>query len=382
MADDLILDDPAAMLTADPGEMLRSVASGGAQIRQGLLELDRDALERLSHDGRPRAVVVCGMGGSGVAGRLLAAVSARVAPVPVVVVADYALPAWVSALDTVISVSCSGGTEETLAATGDALRRGARVVAVGAEHSPLLELAASASSSTLLAVDAGGRMPRASLWSLLVPVLLASERLGLLGGVEPVLQAAADSLDEIAIRCGVEAPLELNEAKALGLALAESLPMVWGTGDLGGVAAYRLACQLNENAQVPVVHGTLPEAHHNQVVVLDRPVSASPADDFFRDRVDDPEDARAIRLVLLRDGDESPAMAARAEATVELAARHQTPVSVVRAEPGHPVLRMAHLVGVSDWASVYAALALGVDPTPIAPIMELKAQLASSADRR
>jgi hypothetical protein len=32
-------------------------------------------------------------------------------------------------------------------------------------------------------------------------------------------------------------------------------------------------------------------------------------------------------------------------------------------------------VAVTDWASVYAALALHIDPSPIGPISELKARL-------
>jgi len=33
------------------------------------------------------------------------------------------------------------------------------------------------------------------------------------------------------------------------------------------------------------------------------------------------------------------------------------------------------LIAVTDWASVYAALSLGIDPSPIGPINELKARL-------
>jgi glucose/mannose-6-phosphate isomerase len=37
--------------------------------------------------------------------------------------------------------------------------------------------------------------------------------------------------------------------------------------------------------------------------------------------------------------------------------------------------RIASLVVPTDWASVYAAIAMGIDPTPIGPINELKAGL-------
>ena len=62
------------------------------------------------------------MGGSGVAGDVLAAVCGPGCPVQIRPVHDYQLPGWVGAADLVIAVSCSGGTEETIAAAD---RRGA-----------------------------------------------------------------------------------------------------------------------------------------------------------------------------------------------------------------------------------------------------------------
>ena len=379
MADDLILDDPAAMVAADPGLMLLAVASSGAQVRVALEAFDPAALDRLDDDGRPRAVVISGMGGSGIVGATVAALATRTSSVPVVAVNDYQLPAWVGAVDVVIAVSCSGETEETLASAAEAVRRGCRLVVVGARDSSLHRLAASVPSALFLEVDAQGRMPRASLWTLLTPVLLVAERLGVVSAARPALVEAADRLDEIALRCGLEVPLEVNEAKTLGLALAESLPMVWGTGGVGAVAAYRLGCQLNENAKVPVVVGALPESSHNQVVALDgTPTTSaeSDLDDIFRDRVSDPDPRSQLRLFLVRDGDEHPRVAIRADISAELAERRGIQVATLQAGPGHPILRLVDLVGVIDWASVYAALALGVDPSPIGPIVALKERLS------
>jgi hypothetical protein len=39
-ADDLVLDDPAALETADPGGMLRATADAGAQVRRALSATD------------------------------------------------------------------------------------------------------------------------------------------------------------------------------------------------------------------------------------------------------------------------------------------------------------------------------------------------------
>jgi len=375
MADDLILDDPAALVAADPGLMLRAVASSGGQVRRALGELDRTAIAELASDGRPRVIVTTGMGGSGIAGAILSSLANRASAIPVVSINDYTLPGWVGALDHVIAISCSGETEETLSAAAQALRRGARLIAVTSRDSSLHQLAQSSNALSLL-VDAQGLMPRASLWTLLTPVLMAAEALGVLSGVEPALEQGADRLDELSLRCGLEVPLEVNEAKTLGLALAESLPMVWGSGEVGAVAAYRMCCQLAENAKLPAVCGALPEANHNQVVAFSGP-AVEPVDihDIFRDRILDPDPSLRPRLVLVRDSVEHPQVSKRADLSVQIAMANGMATSTVSAGDGPAIARLADLIGVIDWATVYAALASGVDPTPIGPIVSLKSGL-------
>jgi glucose/mannose-6-phosphate isomerase len=73
----------------------------------------------------PRAVVVAGMGGSGVAGDVAALVADAQAEVPAVAVHGEALPAFVGPEDLVVLVSHSGGTQETLACAEQAIDRGA-----------------------------------------------------------------------------------------------------------------------------------------------------------------------------------------------------------------------------------------------------------------
>ena len=75
-----LLDDVAALDAGDPSGMLRAIASSGAQVREAALLTAEAGVERLVADGRPRAVVVCGMGGSGIAGDVLAAVAGSIPP--------------------------------------------------------------------------------------------------------------------------------------------------------------------------------------------------------------------------------------------------------------------------------------------------------------
>ena len=135
------------------------------------------------------------------------------------------------------------------------------------------------------------------------------------------------------------------------------MPLIWGSSDLAGIAAYRLLCQLAENAKYPAVNGVLPEALHNQVVTFAAPsVSGLP-----------------IRLVLLRDSVEDDRVATAAvEATTWRTSRALMSARWY-AVGQHPLERMASLCAVGDFASVYLGLLNGIDPTPIAPIEALKA---------
>jgi glucose/mannose-6-phosphate isomerase len=377
--DEGLLDDPEALAAGDPGEMLRAVATAGAQVRQAMRTSDEAGVASLAVDGRPRAVVVAGMGGSGIAGGVLAAVCGAQCPVPVLPIRGYALPGWVGPMDLVAAVSCSGSTEETLAAVEEARRRGCRLMTVGAAASPLADLSDRA-RGVHVAVDADGRPPRANMWALSTPLLVAADALGLAAVPAGVLAATADVLDAAAERCRPSSESFVNPAKALALELAGSTPMIWGSSDVADVATYRFACQLNENAKMPAVFGGLPEANHNQVVAFDGPYGASArradVDDLFADRVEQAErTVGALRLVLLADTQEHPQVTRRREVSIQVAADRGVPVSELRAEGRHPSERLASLVSIADFASVYLALVLGVDPTPITPITQMKAAL-------
>ena len=368
-----LLDDPAGLAAGDPGEMLPAVASAAAQVREAAVLAAEAGVSSLADDGRPRAVVVCGMGGSGIAGDVLAAVAGSSCPVPVVTHRGYGLPAWVGPMDLVVAVSCSGSTEETLSALEEAVRRGCRLLVVGRSGSPVDDLGQRGKAVFVPVTQ--GRQPRASMWALSVPLVVAGHELGLLAAPPEVVEHAAATLEDVADRCRPDAASLVNPAKRLALDLQDRLPVLWGTSPLAGAVAYRFACQLNENAKLPATWGVLPEANHNQVVAFDGPYAGatkSSDDDFFRDRAEDEDLDARLTLVLLRDAEEHPQVARRADVSAELARERDIPVLQLPAEGGAALSRLASLVGLTDYASTYLALLQGLDPTPVDAITALK----------
>ncbi len=367
------LDDVALLETADPSSMLRQVASAAAQVREAARSAAEASLGGLTAGGRPRAIVVTGMGGSGIAGEVLAAVAGPGCPVQATVHEDR-LPGWVGAADLVIAVSCSGATEETLSATAEAVRRGCRLLGVGSQGSPLADMAEQAHAPFIVVKPSG--MPRSMLWGLSVPLVVAAARLGVLDMPEDAYESAAAELERVAHLCRPDSEAFVNPAKTLALDLSGTLPMIWGTSPLTGVAAARFACQLHENGKYPAIAGVLPEANHNQVVTFDGPFAAAP-------EVAGPEPAGParvppvpLRLILLRDTHEHPQVARRREESARIAADRGIEVTELAASGDLPLERLASLVTLIDYASVYLAIANGIDPAPIAAIQELKARIA------
>lgn len=379
--EEALLNDTDRLLAADPSGMLRALASAGAQVRESAALAAEANLSALADEGRPRAVVVAGVGTAARTCDLLETVAGPRCPVPVLAHRSAGIPGWVGAADAVIAVSASGRSPEALAAAEAAARRGARLVAIGPPDSQLQSLAERARASF---VPVPRRAPaRASLWALTVPVLLAARALGLVHIAEADFAETAARLDDDAERCRPSADSFVNPAKELALDLANSVPIVWGSSPLATVAARRVGDMLSANARYPVVAGSLGEAGRGRVGLLDGVYGGlvESERDIFADPGDHPEPTR-LRVVLLRDGglpDENAAAGEpsvveqrRADAVVELAARRGVRCGVIQAEGGSPLERLASLIAVPDFASVYLALAHGLDPTAVPAVEEMK----------
>ena len=149
------LDTPDVIEAADPGDMLRQVASAAAAVRTALRSCLEADLSAFTPDARPRAIVVAGLGGAGLAGELLGALTGPSSPVQVLATRAERLPGWVGAADVVIAASGSGTMAETLPVAAEAARRGCRLVCVGERDSALQRVAEQARAPFIPVVPAG-----------------------------------------------------------------------------------------------------------------------------------------------------------------------------------------------------------------------------------
>jgi hypothetical protein len=371
MLDESLLDAPEALARTDRRGLLRGAAEAGARVRTAARLAAEAGLTELKPDGRPRAILIASPGSHGlVVGDLLAELAGAACPVtrirptgvaPAAGALRWALPGWAGPLDLLL-IATADGAEPGLALLAEqAYRRGCTVVSVAPPRSPLTETVGGSHGLAVPLATTPYEEPYeeqtgpGTLWAMLTPFLTLLDRTGLIQCPTDTLQKIADRLDSAAERCGPAIATYSNPAKTLAAELADSLPLIWSEGAAAASVGRRFAASLAELAGCPAIAAELPEAlaAHGVLLVGAFAAGADP-DDFFRDRVEEPQALHA-RVVLLRD--EARGVLSAVPAARELALSHDTPVSELEPEEGTSFELLAELIAVTDFAAVYLAVA-------------------------
>jgi glucose/mannose-6-phosphate isomerase len=301
-------------------------------------------------------VVVIGMGGSGMAGDVVAAVAAPMLAVPVLVVKSYECPAFVDSGSLVFAVSASGDTEETLQAAADAASAGATMVVITGGG----KLAESARGwqAPVIAVPHWISQPRAALGAMAIPPLVVLEEMGLYRGGRYWVEAAVVQLKQR--RDELQGAGDSSSAAALARRIGRTIPLIHGGGAVGATAAQRWRTQVNENAKAPAFSNAQPELCHNEVCGWGQ------HGDVTR---------QLITAVFLRHDGEHPQVGRRFELVGELLREVVADVLEVRAEGEGDLAQLFDLILFGDYVSLWLAEQAGVDPGPVPVLAELKERL-------
>lgn len=345
-----------AVAAIDSTRQIAEILDLPTHLRDALWRVDSAALRPAPAAEGGGGLVVAGMGGSGVGGRLaIAALGDRVTR-PLATAADYALPPWVGADTTVLCASYSGSTEETLACYDAAGERGARRIA--ATTGGALADRARRDGVPVIPLP-GGFQPRAAVGYAMVVALEVAAHAGVGPSLRPEIEAAATLAEELVAQWGPSAS-EDSEVKALARRLDGAVPIVAGA-ELTAPVAYRWKCQFNENAKLPAFSSELPELDHNEVV------GWRASGHFGR-----------FAAVFLDDADTHPRTRARIGLTAELIGEDAAAVETIASRGATRTERVVSLVLLGDLLSLYLAVLRGADPIEIDVLDALKARLAES----
>lgn len=293
-----------------------------------------------------RNIVICGMGGSGIGGRIVAQWIQNYCSIPVLSVQDYSLPAFVNQHSLVIGSSYSGNTEETLFALEDAKAKGATIIGICSGGS-LAEFCKSHHFQYVLVP--GGNPPRTALAFSLVQL---SNIFLQLGYAHPTI------LDEIANgKQLIDSNLVHIKFEAMRVAkeLQKRTIAVYAGSEYEGITI-RAKQQFNENSKELCWQHVIPEMNHNELV------GWGGGDNRYA-------------CLFIQTGDLSVRNQKRFEISVERTKSKTDKVEILTAKGATPVEKSIYLIHLIDWISLYLSDLKHGDPIEIEIIDYLKAEL-------
>lgn len=349
--------DHLPLLHRDPGYIGTSLARLPDQLSDGWAQANGLRLPAAFR--RVTAIAICGMGGSHLGPDMVRSALAAELKVPMLIVADYSLPNWVTRSTLVICSSYSGTTEETLACLAAARQRGCPTVVITSggplarearrRRVPLVQFQPLFNPS---------RQPRLGLGYSIMAMLQVARAAGLIRfsrqQAEQLIAVAAAAVH----RYGPTRPAATNPAKRLAISMHGLVPVLigaeWSAGNL-----HTWTNQLHENAKTFAAWYQLPDLNHHLLEGLrNRSVTKQMLAVFVRDARYLKKNQR--RLVLTK------------QILADLGAK-----TAVVTPPGKTSLDKAiDLLAFGGYVSWYLAAIRRVQPAPIPTVDRLKAALA------
>ncbi|MFH0943474.1 MAG: SIS domain-containing protein [Candidatus Beckwithbacteria bacterium] len=208
-------------------------------------------------------LIMSGMGGSGLAARIVQSLYADQLPVPLYIINDYHLPIWANSKTLIICSSYSGTTEETVQTLKEALVKKCQIIVICAGG----ELAKLAQKYYLPIYKINpkynlSKQPRMAIGYSLIGQLALLSQAGLLKLTSTAIASLKPIMAQIVDHNKRELPQSQNPAKKLATAMHSKQIIMVAAEHLTG-AFHVIKNQMNENAKQLSHRHDLPELNHH-----------------------------------------------------------------------------------------------------------------------
>ena len=290
-------------------------------------------------------LVICGMGGSTIAGDIIQALASNTSPVPVVIHKGYVPPKFINKHWDVIIISYSGNTEETLSSFHHILSKTKRisVITSGGKLSDF-----STKYSVPFILIKPGLQPRFAfyrIFGILLGMLHSNFEINCTGFPEN-LKAHCQLLQTSKYR---------ESLHQKGRKLVDKYIVILSSNNLSGVAS-RFRCQLNENSKQHAFSFSIPEFSHNAIVGYENQLSKE-----------------IVTIILQSSFDYS-----RISLHLKFIESSIPNILIFKSTMGSLLLEILSLIAELDYLSIYLGQIQGADPSSIEIIDSLKNVLATS----
>lgn len=302
-------------------------------------------------------IVLLGAGAAGLAASLVLEAVGPTISVPIVVHRGYGVPNFVDASTLVVALSFDGDTAETLEAAQDALADDATVVCVSSGGE--LQRWAEEHGIVHLAVMHDAPVERVAVGSLVIPVMIMLEKLGMYPGAGEWISSA---ISQCTIRRN-QLIVEDNIARRLARRLGRFLPIVYGGNGPGGWAAEFWKSQFNQNAKVASFCNQVPDLTHDEIAGWGQ---------------DGDVTRQVFQAFLLRHDFEHPQVSRRLDIIEEILVEVVGAVHVVRAEGDCLLAQLFDLLLLGQFVSLHAAVEQSIDPGPVPIVHEIASRVGEA----
>jgi glucose/mannose-6-phosphate isomerase len=292
-------------------------------------------------------ILICGMGGSGIGGKIVGQLVEKELKVPISYCQNYQIPAFVDEHTLLIASSYSGNTEETMIAVSKGFEAHAQIIGI-TSGGDLEEFCIKHQLNCVIVP--GGNPPRSAVAYSIVQIINVFVLLGLIDFSN--LKKVKDSYQVL-----VENELNIKkEAQKLADFLKDKVAVFYSDSMYEGIAI-RARQQFNENSKLLCWHHVLPEMNHNELVGW-----GGGTNDFA--------------VVFFITDDTFERTQKRFEISIEKIKEKTDSVIQIVATGSNQFEKSFYLIHLVDWASWYLAELKKVDAMDIKVIDFLKDELS------
>ncbi len=326
--------------------MEKLIAAFTGNLSEALLIAKAKTYSKPKHE--IKYIVVCGMGGSGIGGKIVQKWVENELTIPMTVVHAYSLPNFVNENTLVIASSYSGNTEETLSCVAEAIEKNANIIGI-TSGGRLAEICDENSFDSVIVP--GGNPPRTALAYSIVQLLSILSQMGLIS--HNCLVEIEKARELIVLN---ESEIKLK-ARQMAEFLVGKVGVLYGTTSFEPMLV-RARQQFNENGKLLCWHHTIPEMNHNELV------GWGGGDDRFA-------------TIFFVEENMHPRNKRRLEISKDVVLKKGASLMEVSTKGNSFIEQTLYFINIVDWASLYLSELKEVDPIDIEIIDYLKNELAN-----
>ena len=354
------LDSLEEIKKLDRGQVLPSIERLAGQISQAWKEVKSGDVP--ASCSLAKNVIISGVGGSALGGRIVDSLLADRARVPIEVFTEYNLPNYVKADTLVILCSYSGNTEETLYAGKEALNRGAMLYGITSGGKLKEFLAQNGVTGYIFDPrENPSNQPRMGLGYSIASVLAVLSKCEFINLLDSEIEDATGEAEKFISDYGVHAPENQNVAKLLAKKLKGKVPIIVASEHLLG-SAHAFKNQLNENAKTFSGIFDIPELNHHLMEGLRNPY----------------EIKKILHFLFVESHHYSKRVQLRYPLTKGVIEKNDIEADFYKTRASKKIIEIFELLVFSSYVSFYQAMLYGLDPTPIPWVDYFKQELSKS----